>query len=497
MNEKKEVICIENVSFQYKGNQDVNKLNAFNLLANVGEVVALCGVSGCGKTTITRLINGIIPHFFEGNYSGVTKICGKKVSEMPLYKTSAFVGSVFQNPCSQFFTLNTTSELAFGCENLGWPSEKVEMAMEKIVKKSHIENLLNRNMFALSGGEKQQVACACAAMIAPKVIVLDEPSSNLDFEAIYTLYKQILFWKKEGYTVIIAEHRLFYLKEVGDRIIYISEGEIKKEFTSKEFENLSEEEIRSLGLRAFSYEQIEEQEKSGISCLPVKKRIEIDGLQYAHKKSKPCLMILHTEIPQGQIVAIIGKNGSEKSTFARCLCGLEKKCNGTMTIDNIRYSSKQRLKEVYMVMQDVNHQLFTESVLEEILLSMDEPIQEKAEKIMRELGIFQLKDRHPASLSGGQKQRVALASAIASRRKVLVLDEPTSGLDFLHMQMTAEALKKFKNTENTIIIITHDPEFVIQCCDFVIKMEKGKMEEAYLLNDEGKKKMLDFFFQLF
>ena len=180
------MIEISNVNFQY-GTADIGALHNINLSIADGSCVLLCGESGCGKTTITRLLNGLIPHFYEGTLEGETTVNGLKVKEEELYTIAPRVGSVFQNPRSQFFCLDTNSEVAFGCENMGLPEQEVLRRSEQAVRDLNMEKLMNRNIFRLSGGEKQKVACASVAAMQPEVLVLDEPTSNLDLDAIEEL----------------------------------------------------------------------------------------------------------------------------------------------------------------------------------------------------------------------------------------------------------------------------------------------------------------------
>ena len=175
---------------------------------------------------------------------------------------------------------------------------------------------------------------------------------------------------------------------------------------------------------------------------------------------------------------MIGDNGSGKSTFLRCLCGLEKTCIGTVEVSGRTYHGRQLTKICYMVMQDVNHQLFTESVLDEVLISMKEENEEKALDILKSLDLLEYRERHPVSLSGGEKQRVAVATAIASERSVLLFDEPTSGLDYRHMREVAELLKRLAAEGKTIFVSTHDPELIALCCDKIIRITEGRAQEV-------------------
>ena len=195
------------------------------------------------------------------------------------------------------------------------------------------------------------------------------------------------------------------------------------------------------------------------------------------------LDIDNIKIPKNEIIAIIGKNGAGKSTFANCLCGLKRSCKGELIFDNKSLKRKDRLKKTYMVMQDVNHQLFTESVLDEVLLSMDEENIELAEEILANLNLIHLKDAHPMALSGGEKQRVAIASAIASENEILIFDEPTSGLDLKNMLKVSENLVYLQKLGITSFIITHDYELIMEACSHVLHMDGGKIIGNYKIDE--------------
>lgn len=242
------MIQIENVSFQYN-NSEKGALKDVSISVDKGECVLLCGASGCGKTTITRLINGLIPHFYEGEYSGNVSVYGMNVQSEELYNISKKVGSVFQNPRSQFFCMDTTSEVAFGCENMGLVENDINERVKLAVSELEMENLMDRDIFKLSGGEKQRVACGSVTAMQPDVFVLDEPTSNLDKESIERLKNTLLLWKKQGKTIVIAEHRLYWLKEICDRVVYLEHGRIMFDITMQEFLKFSEQKLQNLGLR--------------------------------------------------------------------------------------------------------------------------------------------------------------------------------------------------------------------------------------------------------
>mgnify|MGYP004688912815 FL=1 len=476
MSEK--IIQISNVSFQYE-NSEKGALHDVSLTVEPGECILLCGESGCGKTTITRLLNGLIPHFYEGTLNGMVEVCGLKIQEEELYTIAEKVGSVFQNPRSQFFCLDTTSEVAFGCENMGLSEDEIKQRIAKVTRELKMENLMGRNIFKLSGGEKQRVACASVSAMQPEIFVLDEPTSNMDLDAIEELKKTLLFWKKQGKTIVIAEHRLYWLKYICDRVIYMEEGYIVSDLPMKTFVTFSEDRIKAMGLRGLSLSQPEfpeKPEKSG-------KTITFKNYHFNYEKEE-VLHMSDVTVPAESIIAVTGHNGAGKSTFLRCLCGLEKKFKGHTVLDGANLSGRQMLKNCYMVMQDVNHQLFCETVEEEIQLGMAEEKADKVSDLLRELDLAGFRERHPMSLSGGQKQRVAIASAVLAEKSVLIFDEPTSGLDYKHMRQTAGLFQRLKERKKTMFIITHDPELIVMCCTHVLHIEHGEVQEFYPLTRE-------------
>lgn len=501
------MINFKNVSFSYSGEHGTGDgVSEIDLTIKDGEFVVLCGESGCGKTTVTRLINGLAPHFYEGEMSGSVMIGDVCVNTENLSDIAALTGSVFQNPKSQFFNLDTTGELVFGCENLGIPREQIQQRLKKTKRDLQLDNLMDRDIFELSGGEKQQIACASCYTADPRVFVLDEPSSNLDKRAIQRLHRMLVKIKAAGKTVIIAEHRLYYLMDVADRFIYMRSGKIERIFTRDEMKALSESDLTALGLRLADMQSLavlarkedatrETSVKSSTppETQPVSKpALEALDVTCGYGSTR-VLDIERLALPEHSIVALIGDNGSGKSTFAQALAGLIPS-NGSIAVGGAYLTAEERSKRSFMVMQDVNRQLFADSVLEEVMMNTGASAAD-AEVVLARLRILELKDRHPASLSGGQKQRTAIASALCAKKDVLIFDEPTSGLDRRGMERFGSLLRDLQTSAALSLVITHDPELIMSCCTHILHIENGRVLAFYPLNKAGIERVSSYFLQ--
>ena len=432
------MIGLEQVSFGYGEKQET--LSQVSATVARGECVLLCGASGCGKTTVTPgcrlegrvMVNGLAPR------------------ETPMYELAQRVGSVFQNPKSQFFNLDTDSELAFGLENEGRPPEEIRRRVEQVAETLHLQDLRGKNIFSLSGGQKQLLAFGSVYAMGPELYVLDEPTANLDQEAIARLHDQISALKRQGCTIVVAEHRLYFLTDLIDRAFYLRSGVLERTFTGEQFRSLPDPEREALGLRTLT---------PVVCTLPAvelagsEEGLSVEGLTCSFRKGAPVFRNLSFSARPGEVVAITGPNGVGKTTLSRCLCGLLKEQAGQILLNGKPLDRKGRQRSAFCVMQDVNHQLFSDSVWGECRMSVPEASDDQISEVLDSLHLLSFRERHPMSLSGGQKQRL-----------------PTSGLDYARMVEVSGVIRSLARHERIVLVVTHDQEFMQRACDRVLRL---------------------------
>lgn len=478
------MVEIKNVTFNYNNSiEELTKagIRDIELFISKGECVLLCGQSGCGKSTITKLINGLIPNFDNGTLTGSIVVDGINTNTVPLYEIAKHTSSVFQNPKSQFFNTDAESEVVFALENQGIEKSEINRRLENTIQKLEIASLMKKNLFQMSGGEKQIIAFASAYISDANIVILDEPSANLDLYTINKIRTIIKGMKEQGKTMIIAEHRISYLKGLLDTIYYIKDGYIKKRYSANEFFAMKEIDRIELGLRQFSNSSKIQIQKQSFSSGEYKNVFKIENIHISYKE-KMVLSRINCTITSGDIVGIIGNNGIGKSSLLRCLCGIHKEESGTIYFNGNPYKAKKRRQICGFVMQDVNYQLFAESVIEECLLGNTDVSEEEINNILTDFKLIELKQTHPQCLSGGQKQRLAIAVAIASGKQILILDEPTSGLDYNNMIILSKTLDRLSKKGIICIVVTHDMEFLQTTCNRCLKLNTDGIKEIQTID---------------
>lgn len=470
---------IENFSLSYGEGEPV--LQDITLSLKAGECLVVTGESGSGKSSLIHAINGLAFHYSQGVGKGHIRFDGENIETLPIYRIALQIASVFQNPKTHFFNVNTTLELLFYMENMGLNRAEMDRRMADLLKIFPIEHLLGRNIFALSGGEKQILSVASCYLAGCKLIVMDEPSSNLDEASIAVLKKMLPMLKERGIALLVAEHRLHYLTELMDRLIFLEAGKLDRAFSREEFLSLSEDELADRGLR---------RREKPVLRLPAWKNegeLTVETLCCPFRRDEE-LKLSQVSFSFGKIYGIIGENGCGKSTLLRAMTGLDTPKKSRITLKGRALSVRERISRSALVMQDVNSQLFTDSVEEELLLAWKgrsrrektagEAAQREIENLLQALGLAECKERHPMSLSGGQKQRLALASCLLQDANFFYFDEPTSGMDRKNMLRIAALLKQQQREDRILFVVSHDTAFLQEVATECLDLETFRKRTA-------------------
>lgn len=465
------MIDFENVCFSYE--EGVPILQDINFSVKAGECAILCGKSGMGKSTILRAISGLVPLFYEGSMTGKVKVDGVDPVNFNSQDRAKSFGVVSQDPRSQFFMNIVQDEICFAAENIGMSAKEILKKLIDVSKLLNIENLLSRNLDGLSSGEKQKVAIASALLLKPKVLILDEPISNIDKRGVDNLIEVLKLIKSLGIAIIISEHRLIQFKDVADKFLHIYEGKITEVWYKKDFDKISNEKLIGLGLRPKSIKKTstlkDNKQKSIV--------LDISHVSYKYEKTYTGISDIDLKVYEGEVISLMGDNGSGKTTLCKVISGLLKEQSGKLLYRNTSIKRKRRNKICYFVMQDADYQLYSDSIESEILLGKKISSQAN-KKLNTSLDMFNLqgiKNRHPASLSGGEKQRVILAAAYCSDAEIYILDEPTSGIDGDGLNAIIQWVNTLSHMGKTVIIITHDELLSTAISDRIIYLADGRI----------------------
>lgn len=510
------MINIEEFTFYY-ADTERPALKDINLEIRDGEFVLITGPSGGGKSSLCRCLNGLIPHFYGGRMRGKVEVNGLDISKHPTRELATRVGMVFQDPENQLVTTDVEREIAFGLENLAFPRSVIARRIEEALDAVGIPTIRHRQIHELSGGEKQKVAIASVLALHPDILVLDEPTSELDprgAEEVLTVVERLN--NELGITVILIEHRLDRVVHYADRIVLLDDGHIVADGEPREIFNNGRASQIGVGVppiielshrlkdegfelnhtpltvkegrimldsvfRNSPHKKISEKNETKSTDGPV---IEIKNLYHTYREGITALQNVNLVIYPGEFVAIMGRNASGKTTLVKHLNGLLKPTKGEVMVNgtNTREATIAELaREVGFIFQNPNQHLLADTVEEEVTSTLHnlgverDEIEMRTHQALERLDLIKYRHQYPRSLSGGERQRVALASVIAAQPRILVLDEPTRGMEYRLKDELMRFLNRYRQEGNTIILVSHDVETIAGHAERVVLMSEGKV----------------------
>lgn len=464
-----------------------------------GEFFLVTGPSGSGKSTLLRCLSGLVPHFYGGAISGSVSVFGRDpVAEGP-QAMSRLVGTVFQDPEAQCVATTVEDELAFALENQGVPESVMRHRIEEVLHTLGIAELRERRLETLSGGQRQRVAIGAVLGLQPRVLVLDEPTSQLDPQGAEEVMDALLRLNRElGLTVVLSEHRLERVVAHADRMLYLPGpgqpfllGDVRSVLARMEWVPPLVALGRALGwdplpltvreARRFLPEALSDAEDAPLPEPepPGDVLVRVRGLAFSYN-GRPALRGVDMDVAAGEVVALMGPNGAGKTTLLKHLVGLLRPQSGEVVVCGLdtRHVPLERLIEhVGYVPQNPSALLFADTVREELDFTLRErgrPTGEHGD-LPRRLGLDTVLSRYPRDLSVGERQRVALAAILVARPEVILLDEPTRGLDYRQKEALLAFLREERRAGRAILIATHDVELVARAADRVVLLDAGEV----------------------
>ncbi len=511
-------ISIRNLTYRYRGRKDA-ALDNVNLEVAAGEFVVIMGHSGAGKSTLCTSLNGLIPHFLRGRMEGEVHVGGRSTREGRVGEFAQEVGLVFQDFEAQLFSTNVALEVAFGPENLEVEHEEMVKRVESVLRQVRLEGFEDRTPATLSGGQKQRLAIASVLAIQPRVLCLDEPTTDLDpigKLGVFEIAEELK--NRDDVTLIVVEHETEETLDA-DRIVILREGKIAADRPAREVlqdvELLEESSVMPLQVARFFHEKgtqdeqlpltpeegVEAFERRGLRVSPERHRelveederresnygepvIEVAGLTHRYPNGVVALEEVDLGVREGEFLAVLGQNGSGKTTLVKHFNGLLKPTEGSVRVDGeetVKQGIRRLGQRVGYVFQNPDHQIFSDTVADEVafgpkIRDMDEDeIEERVEEALAAVSMEGRGDEDPFGLTKGERQRVAVASILAVRPEVLILDEPTTGLDYAEQRSMMELVGRLNEAGSTIIIVTHTMWVVAEYAHRAVVMRDGKV----------------------
>jgi len=496
------MISFERVSYSYPDAAHP-ALNDISFVLPEGEITLITGPSGSGKSTLLRCINGLVPHFSGGTLEGNISVCGLNPVAASPRVMSGYVGFVFQDPETQFVMDRVEAEIVFAMENAALPRAEMRDRVQEVMRLLGLTALRTRSIDTLSGGEKQRVAIAAALALHPRVLVLDEPTSQLAPESAHEVLSVVARLNAAlGITVLLAEHRLERILPFTHRMLHMrGAGEGVLVGLPREVLSQISQTPPLVGLakalawnplpltveegRMFSREIVVGEsfpDAADVSChQPL---VEAKALSVAYG-NRPALRSVSLALCPGEVVALMGDNGAGKTTLLKCLIGLMRPSSGLVKVSGHDIAGQEVAdicRDVGYLPQDPNALLFADTVEEELHITLrnhgialqDAPV--SPQNLLERLGLLDKSHTYPRDLSVGERQRVALGAILITQPKVLLLDEPTRGLDYQAKDALSRLLRLWREEGLSVLLVTHDVEFASAIADRVLLMRDGEIK---------------------
>jgi energy-coupling factor transport system ATP-binding protein len=529
------LVDLVDLIYTYEGERNP-VLEGISLSVKPGEFVLILGPSGCGKSTLLQVMNGTIPHALRGRLEGKAVICGRKVADTKVTSFATDVGMVFQDPEAQIINIRVRDEVTFGLENLCRPVDEILTRQAEALTFVGLGDAGDRSIFDMSGGQKQRVSIAAVLAARPRLLVLDEPTANLDPVGMAEVFAVLDRLNKEyGTTILMVEHRVDELADKVSRVVMMDRGRIlfdgppraafsrSREAHSEEAEvvatsawfpqvsefaldlsratgqELSSESTPLNVTEAVAYaertiaesigksrtvnpiEVIATAEKSE-SSTPL---VSIRNLSFGYAKDKPILKNVSFDLASNAIVALLGRNGSGKTTLARALIGINPPPKGSVMLggkDMSELGPKEISAEVGYVFQNPDHQFVTDRIDEEVAYGLrvrdysSEAIDQRVTEVLETVDLVHYRRRSPFSLSLGERRRLSVATMLVLEPRLLVLDEPTIGQDYERAQQLMKLMVRLRERyRTTVLMITHDVRLVAEWAERALVLNTGEL----------------------
>ncbi len=484
-------LIVEHLSFRYRDRQGV-AISNLSFKVDAGEILLIAGASGCGKTTLVRTINGLIPRSYKGEITGRVLVYGEETVGWKLSQISQKVGTVLQDPERQILGTKVLNEVAFGLENLGLSRPDIMERVDEALTLLKISDLRDRETFHLSGGEKQKVALAGVLAMRPSILLLDEPLASLDPASAQDSLDMVRKLADNGMTVLLVEHRVEDVLRIRpDRVMFMTEGQIRylgEVAGLSKVVNYHEVKLPAADIVERARHDPPPPEITvmpGVAANPARNDslVEFQDVAFGYEADAEVLHGINLEINRGDVIAVLGPNGAGKTTFVKHAIGLLKPKSGHVLVngrDTKEASVAQIAGTLGYVFQSPSHMLFAPTVREELafgptnLKHPKDQIEEEVKEALRIVNLVEREEDPPLALSFGQQKRVSIAAILAMRSRILVMDEPTAGQDYQNYMNFMDAILQMPGFE-AILFITHDVDLAVIYANRVLLIADGRL----------------------